>query len=212
VLVVICVYLLANWAYLALLGAPGVASSTALAADAVGVVWPKIGAKVVAGAVALSAFGVLNAQLLSGPRLVQGMAADGRFFRIFAAVHSRFATPVWAILLISVTGLVLLFSAGKDGLDALLTGVIFIDGTFFALTGVALLVLRARGGGEPGFRTPLYPVVPLVFVIGALGAVAGSLLKPEVRSAALIGLAWMVLGTVLYFAAFRRRHAPGGAP
>ncbi|NIL99346.1 MAG: amino acid permease, partial [Planctomycetales bacterium] len=69
VLIVTVVYLLANWAYFRLLGFEGVANSRALAADAISRVWPEIGQRFVAGAVAFSAFGVLNAQLLSGPRL-----------------------------------------------------------------------------------------------------------------------------------------------
>ena len=101
VLIVIVVYLLANWAYFALLGYGGVVGSKALAADAVSVVWPDIGARMVAAAVAFSAFGVLNAQLLSGPRLLCGMARHGRFFRPFAHVHPRHGTPFPAIALIA---------------------------------------------------------------------------------------------------------------
>jgi len=69
VAIVVAVYTLTNWAYLHLLGFDGVAESRALAADAVSVVWPGVGARVIALAVALSAFGVLNVQILSGPRL-----------------------------------------------------------------------------------------------------------------------------------------------
>ncbi len=94
VLIVIAVYLLANWSHLRLLGAEGVAHSGAVAADAVSVVWPDVGARIIAAAVAVSAFGVLNAQLLSGPRLIFGMACDGRFFRPFASLHPRRGTPV----------------------------------------------------------------------------------------------------------------------
>jgi hypothetical protein len=62
--------------------------------------------------------------------------------------------------------------------DRLLNGVVFIDGLFFALTGAALFVLRqkrARAEQPPASvlpRVPGYPVVPLVFVLGELGAVA----------------------------------------
>ena len=61
VMVVVIVYLLVNWAYLRLLGYEGVTGSTALAADAVARVWPGAGRQIVAAAVAISAFGVLNA-------------------------------------------------------------------------------------------------------------------------------------------------------
>ena len=110
VLIVVTAYLLVNWAYLHLLGYQGVVESGTLAADAVASVWPKVGARLAGVAVAISAFGVLNAQLLSGPRLIHEMARDGRFFRSFAAVNRRFNTPLTSIALLGVLALVLLFA------------------------------------------------------------------------------------------------------
>jgi APA family basic amino acid/polyamine antiporter len=209
--VTVAVYLLANWGYLRLLGSERVGASKALAADAVAVVWPETGRRLIAGAVAVSAFGVLNAQLLSGPRLVYGMARDGRFFRVFG-VLSRSGTPAAAIGLIGVMALGLLVAAGDGGVDTLLNGVVFIDGVFFAMTGAALFVLRrierrraAGGQGRAeGFRVPWYPLVPLVFVLGDLGVVAGAYLDPTVRRAAYVGVAWIVAAAVVYVLCFRR--------
>lgn len=211
--IVVVVYVLVNWAYLRLLGYDGVVGSPALAADAVAVVSPGLGPGLVAAAVAVSAFGVLNAQLLSGPRLVQGMAADGRFFRVFAVVDARFATPIPAILLIGVMALALLGAShlpfvGSDPLDQLLTGVVLIDGLFFALTGAALIVLRFRRPDETRpVRVPLYPFVPVLFVLGELGIVAGAYLDPEARKAALVGLAWIVVAGACYLVFFRGTSA-----
>ncbi len=207
VLIVVAVYLAANWAYLRLLGAPAVAASRALAADAVAVVLPGLGRRLVAAAVAVSAFGVLNAQLLTGPRLVYGLACDGRFFTPFARLDRRWGTPLPAVLLIGLTALALLLAAGPHGIDRLLNGLVFIDGVFFALTGAALLVLRRRGGAASGdgFRVPAYPAVPLLFVVGELGVVAGAYLDPAVRGAAYIGLAWIAAAALLYALRFRSR-------
>jgi len=205
VLIVVAVYLLANWAFLRLLGAPAVASSKALAADAVAVVLPGLGRRLVAAAVAVSAFGVLNAQLLTGPRLVYGMACDGRFFTPFARLSTRFGTPQAAIALLGLTALALLLAAGPGGIDRLLNGLVFIDGVFFALTGAALLVLRRRGLAGGSFRVPGYPVIPILFVLGELGVVAGAYLDPSVRGAAFIGLAWIAGAALLYALRFRGR-------
>ena len=145
VAVVVAVYLLANWAYFALLGYQGVVQAQALAAEAVAAVWPQAGQRFVAAAVAVSAFGVLNAQLLSGPRLAHGMARDGRFFAAFGVTSERFHTPAGAILLLAGLGLGLLLIAGQRAVDRLLTGVVLVDSVFFALTGAALLVLSRAG-------------------------------------------------------------------
>jgi APA family basic amino acid/polyamine antiporter len=201
VLVVAVVYVGANWAYLELLGHAGVAQSKTLAADAVAAVFPQWGRRAVAGAVAISALGVLNAQLLSGPRLVYGMARDGRFFRSFAVLHPRTGTPVRAILLLGACGLVLLLATGESGVDRLLTGVVFIDGVFFLLTAAALFVLRPKGGGK---SLPLVKVAAGVFVLGELGLLVGAHLDENVRGAVWIGVAWIVVAGAVFAGMFRR--------
>lgn len=203
--VVAIVYVSANWAYLALLGHAGVASSKALAADAVAVAWADGGRRLIAGAVALSAFGVLNAQLLSGPRLVYGMATDGRFFAPFARVHPRFNTPYASIALIGGLALVLLWSAGAAAVDRLTAGVVAIDGLFFALTGFAVIVLRRKlGAAARSVRTPGYPVVPVLFGLCELGVVCGAFLNADVRQSAVIAALWVAGAAVLYAVCFRR--------
>lgn len=209
VVLVVVVYMLANWAYLRLLGIEAVAASKTLAADAVAAAYPSTGKRVIAGAVGLSAFGVLNAQLLAGPRLVYGMARDGRFFRMFGEVNKATGTPVSAILLLSIVALGLLFAAGsKDGVSRLTAGAVFVDAVFFVLTGVAVFVLQRRGM-QSTFRMPGYPVVPALFVIGELGALVGTYVEWESAKAALTGVFWILGAGVLYFACFRKQRAVG---
>lgn len=209
VVLVVVVYMLANWAYLRLLGIEAVAASKTLAADAVAVAYPSTGKRVIAGAVGLSAFGVLNAQLLAGPRLVYGMARDGRFFRVFGELNKASGTPVAAILLLSVMALGLLFAAGFNGVDRLTTGAVFIDSVFFILTGLAVFVLRRRGQ-KSTFKLPGYPVVPALFVLGEVGALVGAYVKWDTASAAWIGMAWIAGAAVLYFACFRKQGLARG--
>ncbi len=183
---VVALYLLVNWAYLHLLGYAGVSSSQTLAADAVARAWPGAGSRAVAGAVAISALGVLNAQLLSGPRLIQAMAADGRFFAPFALVSRRFATPLLAILLLAAMAALVLF-IGSD-LETLLSGVIFIDGIFLGATGAAIFRLKR----------PRFPAVAILFVVGEAGVVTGALIGQGWIGAA-AGAGWIAAAAVLYF-------------
>jgi APA family basic amino acid/polyamine antiporter len=207
VVIVIVVYLLANWAYLRLLGVNGVAMSETLAADAVGAVIPNLGRQIVAAAVAVSAFGVLNVQFLTAPRLIYGLAADGRFFKPFATINPRFRTPIPAMALLTVFSLIMLLAAGSnagDKLDRLLTAVVMVDGVFFVLTGLAVIVLRhkKREADRP-LRVPGYPLVPILFALGELGVIVGSYVNASMRTAALISAAWVVAGVAVYFAWFR---------
>jgi len=215
--IVIVVYLLANWAYLHLLGVHGVAETEVLAADAVATVYPTYGRRAVAAAVGISTFGVLNSQLLSGPRLIYGMARDGRFFRVFGRLSPYFGTPVACILLLAIPAIALLFIAGDKRMDYLLTGAVFIDTVFFALTGAALFIVRrkfkaADSAGEPGFRVPLYPLIPILFILGQIAGMIGTFVDEDVRAASYIGVAWILAGFLLYLIKFRRRDPAAPPP
>lgn len=208
VVLVVVIYLLANWAYLSLLGVDGVANSKTLAADAVSVVWPDFGKRFVGAAVGLSAFGVLNAQLLSGPRLVYGMAHDGRFFAPFAKLSPKFGTPVAAILMLACTGTALLFAAGanENGVNKLIAGAVLIDGVFFALTGAALLVLERR---TRAYRsTPLVKAAVVLFVLGEFAIIAGAYMDKDTRIASVVAVGWIAAVGLLYFVRFARQAKP----
>lgn len=213
VAIVVLVYLLANWAYFRLLGESGVITTKTLASDAVATVAGDWGARIVAAAVAISAFGVLNVEFLTGPRLTYALSRDGYFFRIFGRLSPRYGTPGPAIALLAITTLTLLFSAGYDGVNYLLTGVMFVDAVFFVLTGAALFALRRKplvedatdsAPSRPAFRTPLYPWVPAFFVLGEIGVVVGSYLDPATRNAAYIGAIWLAVGAITYWLWFRK--------
>jgi amino acid transporter len=205
--VVVAVYLAVNWAYLSLLGFDRVSTSGTLAADAVGVILPPWGSRAVAAAVTTSAFGVLNAQLLSGPRLIQAMAADGRFWSVFARVHPGSNAPVAAILLLGALGAALAAFAGKARADQLATGVVFVDGIFFLLTALAVFRLPAVGTPLPGSR-----IASAIFILGELGLLVGAHIDRPSQDAARLGLLWMAGAILLFLFVFRtgpgRRPAP----
>lgn len=204
VIVVVIVYVGANWAYLTMLGHEATATSKAIAADSVARAFPGWGARAVAAAVTISAFGVLNAQLLSGPRLIYGMARDGKFFAPFARLSAG-GTPIASILLLGFSGLALLLLAGFDRVDKLTTGVVFIDGVFFALTAAALL----KPGFIPRGHVPLKlaRVAAGVFVLGELALLTGAMMDKSTYSAAWIGIVWIVLAGGLYLVRFRGAEA-----
>lgn len=211
--IVVAVYLLANWAYLSLLGHAGVAGSETVAADAVAAVFGGPGRRVIGLAVAVSALGILNAQLLTGPRLLYALALDGRLWPVLGRVHAGRGTPVPAIMVLAGVAIVLLLAAGKDGVDRLLTGVVLVDGVFFALTGLASLVLaRRQPHATRPVRMPGFPLVPALFGLAELGVVIGAWLDPEVRGAAAIGAGWIVAVLVLYFVRFGRKSSTSTIP
>lgn len=215
VLIVIGIYLLTCWSYLRMIGVERLATSRSPAAEAVAAVLPvgsMASGRLIAAVIAVSSFGVLNAQLLSGPRLVLGMARDGYFFRVFGVLSPRFKTPAAAILLLAGVALGLLFATGADGVNSLLNGVVFVDSTFFVLTGAALFILRRRRPAtERPVRVVLYPFVPALFVMGEIGVLVGAYLNPVVAKAAVVGAIWIAAAALLFLIRFRAGEGAGRA-
>ncbi len=174
---VVVVYLLANYTYVATLGAAGLAASEAPAADAMGVLLGPAGRTFITAGIVVSTFGFLNLVILVSPRVYQAMAADGIFFPQLATLHPRFRTPTPALVVQCVWAIILL---GLGTYGALLDYVVFADWITFAATASTLFVYRARERrGEPGagvtpFRTFGYPVAPLLFIAAGIYVVVGS--------------------------------------
>jgi APA family basic amino acid/polyamine antiporter len=205
VAIVIAVYLLANVAYLRVLGAAGLAASTAPAADVMDAALGPVGGKVIAGGIAASTFGFLNLVILVTPRVLQAMAADGVFFARLAALHPVHRTPAAAIVVLAGCA-VLLALTGTFG--QLVDYVTFGDWIFFGLTAAGLFVYRARDAraGEPapaGFRVPGYPWTPAVFVLAAAYVVASAVASNPKN--ALIGAGLIAAGVPAFLLWTRRR-------
>ncbi|HVM42956.1 MAG TPA: amino acid permease [Gemmatimonadales bacterium] len=199
VTIVIAVYLLANVTYLKVLGADGLAHSTAPAADAMGRVLGRAGAAVIAAGIAVSTFGFLNLVILVSPRVYRTMAADGAFFPQLSRLHPRYRTPAAAIVFQGAWGILLTLS-GTYG--QLLDYVVFGDWIFFGMVVSTLFVYRHRearaaaGESGAGYRAPGYPVTPALFVVAALYVVASSVASNP-RNAA-VGALLLALGVPVF--------------
>jgi basic amino acid/polyamine antiporter, APA family len=198
--VVVAVYLLANLAYLHVLGAQGLAASTAPAADAMRKVLGPVGGTLIAGGIAASTFGFLNLVILVTPRVFQAMAADGVFFPRLARLHPVHRTPGAAIALQALWASVLVLSGS---FSQLVDYVAFADWIFFGLTAAGLFVYRAhdrkQGITTPGgaFRVPGYPWTPALFVAAAIFVVASSIAANPRNT--VIGTGLLALGVPVYW-------------
>ncbi len=163
VLIVTVTYVLVNIAYMNLLSLEAIASTQTVAADAVQNLIP-FGSKVVALFIAISVFGTIGIYTMSAPRIYYAMAKDGIFFKFLADIHPKFKTPYKAMLLQSAWAIVLLLIWGT--FRDLIKYVVFMDIAFMGLAGIALFVLRIKmKDAERPVKVPLYPLVPLIFVL-----------------------------------------------
>lgn len=208
---VLVVYLAVNAAYLYVLPLGVLRASPLVAADTAVRILGATGAAAVAAMVMVSAFGALNGTVLSMPRVFYAMASEGLLFRPLARVHPRFGTPHVATAGYTALALVLVwFRSFEQLVEAVVLGV----WPFLALTVAGVIVLRrTRPDLVRPYRTPLYPFVPIVFVLAAVALIAGALLEHPVTTLAGIGVT--LLGVPVYLvrrAGGQRLANPVSAP
>ena len=137
----VAIYLLANWGYLAALGASAVGQSNHVAADAVGTILGSAAGKIVGALILVSIFSATNGLFLTAPRMYYAMARDGIFFERLAAIHPRFETPAFAIVAIAAWSILL---AATGTFEQLLTYVVFTGWVFYALGALSIFAYRRR--------------------------------------------------------------------
>ncbi|MGA9772914.1 MAG: amino acid permease [Blastocatellia bacterium] len=198
-LALIFIYLLANVAYLAALGPAGVIASKSVAAASLTAVVNPAAAKLIIIAIAISIFSATNSNVLTSPRVYYAMAMDGLFFRQLAEVHPRFGTPAFAIIAGSMWAAVLAMSGT---FTQLLTLVVFSGWIFYALAAASIFVYRKRQPAvERAYRTPGYPLTPLLFILAAIVLVINTL-KDQLSDnpiRTLLALSIIVLGIPAYY-------------
>lgn len=191
----IAIYLLANVAYVSALGPQGVASSHRVAAAAVSTVISPIAAKVVTLTILVSMFSAANSIMMTAPRVYYMMARDGVFFQRLSQVHPQYGTPAFAILA-AVLWTSLLAASGT--FEQLLTYVVFVGWTFYALAGACVFVYRKRQPhAKRPYRVPGYPFTPTIFILAAAALVINTVMTQPGR--AIIGLGIVLAGTPAYF-------------
>ena len=168
------------------------AAPIAKAVNQIGLPWFAVLVKI--GAIAgLSS--VMLVLLYGQTRIFYTMARDGLIPPVFAQVHPKFKTP-WINTLI--VGVLACGFAGFMGLDELanLTNI----GTLlaFAIVCVTVVYLRfARPDMKRPFKTPLFPVTPLLGALMCLFLLMSLMARETTRNFFLVYLAG---GIVLYFA------------
>jgi APA family basic amino acid/polyamine antiporter len=199
-LTVTAIYLAANAAYLHVLPMATIAASRLVAADVALRLVGRIGAVLVIALVCISTFGTVNVGMMVYPRVFFAMAEDRLFFRAMAAVHPRYATPYAGIVLAAALGILYVTLRSFEQLIE-----IFILGSlpFWALAVGAVVVLRRRCPDLPrSYRTPGYPVAPILFVLAMLALIGNSL--QEHPGAAGVTLAAILAGIPVYYGWVRK--------
>lgn len=194
VFAIMVMYLLANAAFLHSLSLDGVATSKAIATDAVANILPREGQILVAIVIVVSAAGAINGLVLTGSRIT-GAMREYAAFRWIGTWNPRFQSPVRALLLECVIAIAVITIAQTFNNALIYTSAAVY--TFYLVTALSTVVLRRKDPHvERQFRMPLYPLPLIVFAVGCTCMVHSALnYKPP---AAAVCLGVLITGAVVY--------------
>ncbi len=172
---VIALYLLANLAYLKLLGPGGIAAAPEerVGAAALGALFGPKGEALMAGAICVSMFGYVNGATFTTARVYQAMGED-ELFAGRAGDLNRHGVPAVALWIQGGWACVLTLTGTFDQLVDYST---FAQLLFVVAMIAGVIVLRrTRADLERPYRVWGYPVVPLIYIVGG-GAILVLLLR-----------------------------------
>ncbi len=214
--ILIALYLSANWAYASVLsweeiaGSKGRPVATTFAIRLLG----SAGAVAISAAIMISVFGALNGNLLVGPRLLYAMGEDGLAPRALAAIHPRYHTPAvaiwvmggWACLqVVAIAAMTRLnvLDAKKSHFDIITDFAMFGAVIFETLAVTTIFVFRRRfPKAERPYRCPGYPVVPALYLILPALILTNMFMNQQLEAG--VGVAFILLGAVVYYALLRQ--------
>src|SRR6266699_2223932 len=121
-------------------------------------------------------------------------ARDGLFFSAIGRVHPTYHTPGVSIIVLNLWASVLVLTGKYDDLFNL---VIFASWILYGMTAAAVLVLRIK---QPDlarpYRTLGYPIVPVLFIVGAAILLCSTAIERPRES--LMGVGLILLGLPFY--------------
>lgn len=161
----------------------------------------ELSVKVVAVMVMLSALGAVHGLIFTGSRLFAALGTDHRAFKKLGRWHVRLGSPVWSLTIQATLTCLLMLIVGTQtgqegvnaglkaigrqaivwdkfdsGFEALFAATAPVFWSFFLLSGSTVFVFRIRQPeADRPFRTPLYPVVPLVFILSCIYMIYSSI-------------------------------------
>ncbi len=211
--IVIGLYLLTNVAYMVVLPFAEIQNAPLdrVASAMVGAVFPSAGAQIMAIAIMISTFGCINGMVLAGARAFFAMAKDGLFFRGATSINKA-QVPGKALLMQALWTAFLVLPRTYNPetktygnlYGNLLDYVISAALIFYILTIAGVFVLRKkRPDAERPYRAFGYPIVPALYIIGALVILV--LLFAYRTSTTVPGLVIVLIGVPVYFG-FRRSY------
>jgi len=193
---VIVIYLLINLAFVRTLGLPAMAElGGEFAAEAATRALGTGAGRLLSGAMAISAIGVLIVTVVATPWIYVAMAREKLFFARFAELHSKTGAPTLGLLLQLTLASTYLLALRGEVIDVLTGSVVFVEWIFHALVAFAVFRLAKQTGTT--LKTPTRVGAGL-YLGFALLVVGGTLAQAEPKRISL-GLIVIAIGALIYW-------------
>ncbi len=143
--------------------------------------------------IALLLVSTVSAMILAGPRVMQAMGTGMRQLSVFSTSNKN-NVPYVAVIFQSVISIILVLTSS---FESLITYVGFTLNLFTFLTVFGVFILRFKHKEvQPSFKTPLYPVTPILFLLIS-GWILFFIFKNKTEES-LYGLGTVVIGFIFY--------------
>lgn len=195
------VYILTSAAFMYLVPLEQVTSGETFVGQAGEVLFGRLGGGILSAIVIVAVAGSLATVVMAAPRVYFAMARDGLFIPAAAAIHPRYGTPARAIMIQAILASLLVL---LGTFNTIISYFVFVVVIFIGLTVAAIFVLRRRDHQRIVYRTPGYPVTPVIFLL--LIVLLLSLLGGHSPKQASLGVCVVALGFPVYYLLFHKRN------
>lgn len=181
-----------------------------IAPEAAGIVLGEQGRAFISGVALVSVVGTVNGFILTAPRIFYAFSRDGALLPSMGRL-TRQGTPGWAIYFTAVWASLLVMTGGYQQLVTMVVFGIFLfyiptSLAHIRMRGVPWLGLKGTHPAERAYKTPLYPFVPLLFLLSSVFVVVSIFIGSLAQ--ALIASGLILLGVPAYYFQRRRTGAP----
>lgn len=190
------VYALFNFVIFKNMDPEAVIASENIGVDVAQKLFGNAGAILISVGLLISSVVTMNAQMMNNERNILPMAQRKLLpaHEVLSKIHPKFDTPVNCIILQIILTCIYIFSGTFETVTNM---VVFVVWVFFTLAVFGIFILRKKYPRKEGlYSVPLYPVIPILGIIGGAYLVISTLISMFKLS--MIGIIVAAIGLPIY--------------
>jgi len=198
ILVIIALYLLANLSYYNLIGFEQMKGEREIAFVLVDKIFGRQGAVVFSAFLFLGVLAYVNGLLMSNPRVMYAMGADGSLPKSFSQHDEKTGVLKFSLTVFTAMCFVILFFSQQ--FEQILSFTIFLDCFGMVLSSATIFWFRKKTKALDGtgiYKMKFFPLLPIIFM--ASYVFVGASIALDDPTAALIGVGVLLLFLCIYF-------------